>query len=53
MPTAGCVVDADLGDGGAVWAHHSFAGYDMTKTLTAEATLKEFRWAHRIPRRYS
>ena len=27
-----------------VWAHHSFAGYDMTKTLTAEATLKEFRW---------
>ena len=27
-----------------VWAHHSDAGYDMTKTLTAEATLKEFRW---------
>jgi hypothetical protein len=27
-----------------VWAHHSFAGYDMTKTLTTEATLKEFRW---------
>jgi hypothetical protein len=27
-----------------VWAHHSGAGYDMTKTLTAEATLKEFRW---------
>jgi hypothetical protein len=27
-----------------VWAHHSFAGYDTTKTLTAEATLKEFRW---------
>jgi hypothetical protein len=26
------------------WAHHSAAGYDMTKTLTAEATLKEFRW---------
>jgi hypothetical protein len=27
-----------------VWAHHSFAGYDMDKTLTAQATLKEFRW---------
>ena len=28
-----------------VWAHHSFAGYDMTKTVTADATLKEFRWS--------
>ena len=27
-----------------VWAHHSLAGYDMSKTLTAEATIKEFRW---------
>jgi len=25
-------------------AHHSFAGYDMSKTLSASATLKEFRW---------
>jgi hypothetical protein len=25
-------------------AHHSFAGYDMSKTLSAPATLKEFRW---------
>jgi hypothetical protein len=25
-------------------AHHSGAGYDMTKTYTAQATLKEFRW---------
>ena len=25
-------------------AHHSFAGYDMAKTLTATAELKEFRW---------
>ena len=25
-------------------AHHSFAGYDMSKTLTAQATIKEFRW---------
>lgn len=33
----------------AVWsvplsAHHSFSGYDMEKTLSAQATLKEFRW---------
>ena len=26
------------------WAHHSLAGYDMAKTMTAEVTLKEFRW---------
>jgi len=25
-------------------AHHSFAGYDLSKTMTAPATLKEFRW---------
>lgn len=25
-------------------AHHSFAGYDMSKTRSASATLKEFRW---------
>jgi hypothetical protein len=25
-------------------AHHSFAGIDMSKTLSAQATLKEFRW---------
>jgi hypothetical protein len=28
-----------------VFAHHSFAGYDMTKTIGAQAaTIKEFRW---------
>ncbi len=25
-------------------AHHSFAAYDMAKTVAAEGTLKEFRW---------
>jgi hypothetical protein len=25
-------------------AHHSFSGYDMQKTLSGSATLKEFRW---------
>ncbi len=29
---------------GAAYAHHSFAAYDMTKSVTAEATVKEFRW---------
>jgi hypothetical protein len=28
-----------------VWAHHSFAGYDMGRALTAQAALKEFRWS--------
>ena len=27
-----------------VWAHHSYAAYDMTKTLKAAATVKEFYW---------
>ena len=26
------------------FAHHSGAGYDMSKTLSASATIKEFRW---------
>jgi hypothetical protein len=25
-------------------AHHSFSGYDMEKKMSAQATLKEFRW---------
>lgn len=25
-------------------AHHSFAAYDLNQTLSAEGTLKEFRW---------
>jgi hypothetical protein len=29
---------------GEVSAHHSFAGYDMSKTVSADATIKEFRW---------
>ena len=27
-----------------VWGHHSAVGYDFSKTVTAEATVKEFRW---------
>jgi hypothetical protein len=29
---------------GAASAHHSFAAYNMDKTVQAEGTLKEFRW---------
>jgi len=27
------------------FAHHSAAGFDYTKTLSADGTLKQFRWA--------
>jgi hypothetical protein len=33
-----CLVSA------GAWAHHSYAPYDMTKTLKAAATVKEFYW---------
>ncbi|EIZ79582.1 hypothetical protein WSK_1815 [Novosphingobium sp. Rr 2-17] len=26
------------------WAHHSFAAYNMAKTVSAAGTIKEFRW---------
>lgn len=29
---------------GTALAHHSFAAYDMSRTLSADGTLKEFRW---------
>jgi hypothetical protein len=38
-------VGAGLGVNAApAFAHHSFAAYDMNQTLSAEGTLKEFRW---------
>ena len=30
---------------GAVCAHHSFAAYDMARSVTVQATVKEFRWS--------
>ena len=30
---------------GAALAHHSFAAYDLTRSLTVQATVKEFRWS--------
>lgn len=28
----------------ALWAHHSMAGFDRTKTVTLEGTIQDFRW---------
>ena len=28
----------------AAYAHHSFAAYDMARSVTVQATVKEFRW---------
>ncbi len=35
---------ATVGAAMPAWAHHSFGGYDMTKTMTAHATIKAFHW---------
>jgi Family of unknown function (DUF6152) len=37
------ILSAGLAVGPAI-AHHSFAAYNMSKIVTAEGTLKEFRW---------
>jgi hypothetical protein len=29
-----------------VWAHHSMAGFDRTKTVSVTGTVKEFKWAN-------
>ena len=42
VKTALCVLALAMGV--PALAHHSFAGYDMAKTVTAKAVLKEFRW---------
>ena len=44
LVNVGCSVILAAGLTAPVSAHHSFAGYDMTKTMSAPATLKEFRW---------
>ncbi|MGA3158606.1 MAG: DUF6152 family protein [Steroidobacteraceae bacterium] len=40
LPVAMALLVAESG----AWAHHSFAMYDETKTLHAQATIKEFLW---------
>jgi hypothetical protein len=42
LKTAACALALALS--APVLAHHSFVGYDMGKTLTTKAVLKEFRW---------
>jgi hypothetical protein len=39
-----CVTVAVLGVPPAALAHHSFAMFDATQTLSATATVKEFQW---------
>jgi len=29
-----------------VWAHHSMAGFDRTKTIAVTGTVKEFKWTN-------
>jgi hypothetical protein len=42
---AGLAAGVGLGLAAApAFAHHSFAAYDMNQILSAEGTLKEFRW---------
>ncbi len=31
---------------GAAWAHHSFAMFDFSRTLTIKGSVKEFQWAN-------
>ena len=35
-----------LGASGAALAHHSFAMFDMTKSVTLEGTIKTFKWSN-------
>jgi hypothetical protein len=44
LVNVGCSVILAAGLAAPVSAHHSFSGYDMSKTMSAPATLKEFRW---------
>ena len=44
MVSAGISAAVALAIAAPASAHHSGVGYDMSKTLAAEATIKEFRW---------
>ena len=35
-----------LGASGAALAHHSFAMFDMTKSVTLQGTIKTFKWSN-------
>jgi hypothetical protein len=44
--TYGLVFLAALLTAGPIWAHHSMAGFDRTKTVTLNGTVKQFKWAN-------
>src|ERR1700704_3435723 len=35
-----------IGAASSAWAHHSFAMYEPTKTLTLKGTVKTFQWTN-------
>jgi hypothetical protein len=37
---------AALALAGPCWAHHSFAMFDQTKTITLQGTVKQFQWTN-------
>jgi hypothetical protein len=44
--TYGLVFLVALLAAGPVWAHHSMAGFDRTKTVELNGTVKQFKWAN-------
>jgi len=44
--TYGLVFLAVLLAAAPVWAHHSMAGFDRTKTVSLNGTVKQFKWAN-------
>lgn len=40
------VLAGALGFAGVAGAHHSYAMFDMTKTLTLDGTVKDFQWTN-------
>jgi hypothetical protein len=44
--TCGLVFLVALLTAGPIWAHHSMAGFDRTKTVTLNGTVKQFKWAN-------
>lgn len=39
-------VGAALAAGGAAFAHHSYAGYDLDREVTVRGTVKQFAWSN-------
>ena len=49
LPTRFCraiLLAALIGAAPSAWAHHSFAMYEPTKTLTLKGTVKTFQWTN-------